>query len=347
MAEPRPPRQRVADQRKALRTRANASAKPPVSDAADAWVAAHLARKKAIDAQVAPRSAAPGPSRRPEARPDGARSERRPPVDLNDGRQSVADALATACLDGWRQALRAQATETGSEAISRQFAGAGDGDPDVRDLFETVAEFLEQMREAARQNLGGLVIAVGRAVGLPDWASETLGRIVVATAPLPLDIQLQVGAAATRVAGAFFAVEIAARDARAEPDLAQRELLQRLAADLGTIFAPFAELSVRDVRREAEVARREPARAGGTVAQLVGRAEAEALERVAEAEQRFVERAARAERRVVGEPTIRAEPPAAGETATEAPIVQPERRPEVRRTAEVPPPAPRIRPMPW
>jgi hypothetical protein len=245
--------------------------------------------------------------------------------------------------------LRAQATETGSEAISRQFAGGagGAGDPDLREMFDKVAGFLVEMREDARQYLGDLAFALGRAFRLPDWAAVAMERLVVAAAPLPLDLQLLVGAAAIRVAGAFFEVQIGAHEARGESIATPDEALARLAADLGAIFAPFAAVPVHDVRLVAEITRAEPPSLVHPVVELVGAVEAQALEHVAELEHELVERAARAEAEARAEVSRIVESPAVDETVDIAPGVRPEVRPEVRMAPEVQPPAPHINVAPW
>jgi hypothetical protein len=181
-----------------------------------------------------------------------AEREARPPR-FGDHTQIIVDRIVTTCAAGWSAALKDQAVDMTSNALSSQFVVRSGRVVGASVVFDGVADALDEMRGTAHQFLGTLTYAVGRSMGLPPWAAETGSRVVVSVTKvvMPIDSQLQIGAAAIRVVGRFFEAEIDARECRV-PGVEEAMALRRLAAELGTVFAGYADIAAVDVAHEAE-----------------------------------------------------------------------------------------------
>jgi hypothetical protein len=160
---------------------------------------------------------------------------------FDDNAQRAFDLVVKTYSEGLPAGVADQTVDVATEAIARALDGQWNGD--ISAAFNAVANILDGLRDVAHQSLGELALAVGRSVGLPEWAAVLGARLVVSVTSLPFEMQLQAGAIAIRVAGACLQAELDAPD----DDVVSYDPVTHLADQLSSAWAPLFAIPAPEV----------------------------------------------------------------------------------------------------
>lgn len=155
---------------------------------------------------------------------------RMPSPPFTDGRQGILEDIVTACTEGWRRA---------AQLLSAGLRRGGDGN---LAMFDEVADYILEVSGEIHGHLGGFAFAVAHDMGLPDWATEAVGRGVVALSPLPLDVQLGLAPPVIGMMGDFLDVNDVAGEDGLVPEVLPHGTVTRLADHVAALLDPLGEI---------------------------------------------------------------------------------------------------------